>query len=92
MIFDFLSTYADPILAAAGMGFNFALLPTILTQRRTKVSSVSLGTSLSSIGLLALIVAVFASLHMWIAVSADVMNAILWSVVGWQRIKYYSPR
>lgn len=88
MIFDFLAANADPILAAAGMGFNVVLLPTIWTQWRARASTVSLGTSFCSVGLLAVIIAVFSALHLWIAVGADIGNAALWAVIGWQRIRY----
>jgi len=90
MIFDFLAANADPILAAAGMGFNVGLLPTVWTQWRSRASTVSLGTSLSSVGLLAIIIAVFSALHLRVAVGADVLNAVLWAVVGVQRIRYGS--
>lgn len=88
MIFDFLAAYADPILAAAGMGFNLVLLPTVWAQWRAKASTVSLGTSFSNVGLLAVIIAVFSGLGLWLTVGVDTINAVLWAVVGWQRIRY----
>lgn len=84
----FLAAHADLILAAASMGFNIFLLPTVWTQWRTRASTVSLITAFTSVIMLATIVAVFIALHLWVVAASDVINAVLWAIVGAQRVHY----
>ncbi|RJQ35091.1 hypothetical protein C4556_01075 [Candidatus Parcubacteria bacterium] len=75
--------WQDFVILGVQIVFAFSVVPTILhpTQKPT------LSTALMTAGCISTMAFVFASLHLWLAVTMAVVNAGLWGILAAQRYR-----
>lgn len=81
---------ADPLLAGAALVFSFLMVPTLLTQARERVSTIPLSCSVPTVFAFLVVILVYASLGLWITVSVEIVQTLMWVIVAFQRVAYRS--
>jgi hypothetical protein len=79
--------WQDLVLAICILGFNLALIPTLLSKKHNPHIGTGVITALFQ--LLALIV--YISLHLWYSASMGLLNAVLWSIIVTQGLAAAKP-
>lgn len=80
--------FADLIIAASGVIFSAALVPTVINQYKARASTVPLTTSLTTSGALLMLLVAYVALGLWFATTTIACNLVLWLIVMVQRVKY----
>lgn len=79
---------ADLIIAASGVVFSAALVPTVINQYKARASTVPLTTSLTTSGALLMLLVAYIGLGLWFATATIACNLVLWLIVMVQRWRY----
>lgn len=85
---DFLRTHADVLLLVSGIGFAASLVPTVYHQFQRRLSTVTLGTSVTTTVLLLPVTAISMAEGWWWAFGANVATTSLWALLVTQRVVY----
>lgn len=74
--------WQDLVLSTCILGFNLALIPTLLSKKHNP--HVGTGVMTASFQLIAFVV--YINLHLWYSASMGLLNAVLWAVIVVQGI------
>ena len=88
---DWLADHADLLLAIGSTGFTLLMIPTIIAQLRGKSSTIPLTSSLSTVALFVIFIAVYVALKLPIVAVMEGVQAGVWLVVAFQRWHYGEP-
>lgn len=89
---EWLGANADPLLATGTVLFGAVLFPTILSQWRTRASTVTLSSSVPTVLVLAMFTLVYAGLGLWITATLEAIQTGMWVVIALQRFFYGGAR
>ena len=74
-------TWQDMVLSACILGFNIALVPTLLSKHKPHAST---GIMTAAFQLICLVV--YVSLSLWYSAAMALLNATLWSIIVAQKL------
>jgi len=73
--------WQDLVLSICILGFNVALIPTLLSRHKPHASTGVMTAAFQLAGF-----TVYVSLHLWYSASMSLLNAFLWSVIVFQKV------
>lgn len=79
--------WQDIVLSVCILGFNLALIPTLLSKKHHPHAWTGIITS--TLQLVALVV--FISLGLWYSAAMSLVNALLWAVIVIQSLNAFKP-
>ena len=80
--------WQDYVMGVAALGFTYALIPQVIHGFKNKKTIIQSQTALITfLGLYAFGIATF-SLGLYFSTAVNVVNAILWTIIFYQSIKY----
>lgn len=74
--------WQDLVLSTCILGFNIALVPTLLSKKHKPHASTGIITAIFQLAAFS----VYLSLHLWYSASMAVLNAVLWIVLAIQKL------
>lgn len=69
--------WQDLVLSTCILGFNLALIPTLLSKKHNPHA----GTGITTATFQLVAFTVYTSLHLWYSAAMGLLNAILWAVI-----------
>jgi len=85
---SWIASMADPLLAGVSALFALLMAPTIFNQWRVQASTIPLTSSIPTVLAFLLVMLVYSSLGLWITVSVEAVQTMMWVIVVGQRVRY----